>query len=58
MGHKSILMTMRYAHLSPDHKRAVMETLESRVSAKSPANSHNTPRPFSSRDEQKVVAIR
>jgi len=37
MGHKTIAMTLRYAHLSPDHKRAAMETLESRFSAKSPA---------------------
>lgn len=43
MGHKSILMTMRYAHLSPDHKRAAMETLEQRFSAPSPANIPNTP---------------
>ncbi len=35
-GHKSISMTMRYAHLSPDHTRAAMETLESRFSAKLP----------------------
>lgn len=43
LGHKSINMTLRYAHLSPDHKRAAMETLESRFSTKSPATFHNTP---------------
>jgi integrase len=43
MGHKSILMTMRYAHLSPDHKRLAMETLENRFPAKSPVTFHNTP---------------
>lgn len=43
MGHKSILMTMRYAHLSPDHKRAAIETLEARFPAKTPADFHNTP---------------
>jgi hypothetical protein len=42
MGHKDIAMTMRYAHLSSNHKRAAMEALESRFSAKSPANFHNT----------------
>ena len=43
MGHKTIAMTLRYSHLSPDHKRKAMETLESRFSAKSPINFHNTP---------------
>jgi len=28
LGHKSILMTMRYAHLSPDHKRGAVERLD------------------------------
>ncbi|HTM88400.1 MAG TPA: site-specific integrase, partial [Terriglobales bacterium] len=28
MGHKSILMTMRYAHLAPDHQRAAVEKLD------------------------------
>jgi len=37
LGHKSILMTMRYAHLSPDHKRMAMEALESRFPGESPA---------------------
>ena len=27
LGHKDISMTMRYAHLAPDHKRKAMETL-------------------------------
>src|SRR5262249_42637794 len=43
LGHKSITMTMRYAHLSPNHKRKAMETLEQRFFTKSPAYSHNTP---------------
>jgi hypothetical protein len=43
MGHKTIAMTLRYTHLSPDHKRRAIEALESRFSAKSPANFHNTP---------------
>jgi len=36
-------MTMRYSHLSPDHKRAAMETLEQRFADRSPATFHNTP---------------
>lgn len=43
MGHKDIAMTLRYAHLSPHHKRTAMETLEARFSAPSPVNLHNTP---------------
>jgi len=33
MGHKDIGMTMRYTHLSPDHKRAAILALEQRFSA-------------------------
>ncbi|MGE4096024.1 MAG: tyrosine-type recombinase/integrase, partial [Candidatus Binatia bacterium] len=43
LGHKDIKMTLRYAHLTPNHKRAAIETLERRFSGKSPANFHNTP---------------
>ena len=31
LGHASIKMTMRYAHLSPVHKREAMEILGSRI---------------------------
>jgi site-specific recombinase XerD len=27
LGHKSIAMTLRYAHLAPEHKAAAVETL-------------------------------
>ena len=27
MGHKSLAMTMRYAHLSPDHHKVAVERL-------------------------------
>jgi len=58
MGHKSILMTMKYAHLSPDHTRMAMETLESRFSGESPATFHNTPLPLHSTDTEKLTAVR
>lgn len=58
MGHKSILMTMRYAHLSPDHKRAAMETLETRFSEQSPANIPNTPVAALLEDDVKLAGIR
>ncbi len=28
LGHKSITMTLRYAHLNPDHKRKAVESLK------------------------------
>jgi integrase len=39
MGHKHITMTLRYAHLSSDHKRAAVKKLD-----KTPSNFHNGPR--------------
>jgi integrase len=27
LGHKSIVITLRYAHLAPEHKTAAVETL-------------------------------
>jgi len=49
---------MKYAHLSPDHKRMAMETLESRFSGESPATFHNTPLPLHSTDTEKLTAVR
>jgi integrase len=34
LGHKSVSMTKRYAHLSPDHKRRAVELLEKSFSQK------------------------
>ena len=34
LGHKTIDMTLRYAHLSPDHKRAAVEVLATRMDTK------------------------
>jgi len=31
MGHKSLEMTLRYAHLSPDHKRRAVDILSKRM---------------------------
>lgn len=58
LGHKSITMTIRYAHLSPDHKRAAVEALEKRFSEKSPAKFPNTPPTPSFPNRAKVTAIR
>ena len=43
MGHKTISMTLRYFHLSLDHKKRAMDVLEQRFRGQSPANFHNTP---------------
>jgi site-specific recombinase XerD len=43
MGHKTISMTLRYSHLSPDHKKSATNALEQRFPGKSPATFHNTP---------------
>ena len=58
MGHKSIHMTMRYTHLSPDHKRLAIETLESRFSGASPVNIPNIPLRSHSHEEAKIVSFR
>lgn len=42
LGHKDIKMTLRYAHLSPSHKRHAMTALE-QFSGETPAHFHNTP---------------
>ena len=31
LGHKSIKMTLRYSHLSPDHKKRAVDTLQKRM---------------------------
>jgi hypothetical protein len=33
-GHKEIKMTMRYAHLAPEHKHRAVALLEEKVTAK------------------------
>ena len=57
LGHKDIKQTVRYAHLSPHHKRAAVEALEARFSAKSPSNSHNTPTIATPPASAKVLTI-
>lgn len=42
IGHKSLTMTMRYAHLSPSHKVKALEMLDSALNEKSTAQKvHN-----------------
>ena len=58
LGHKNILMTMRYAHLSAHHKRQAMEAMEARFSEKSPTNFPNTPSTSLPEEHTKVVIVR
>jgi hypothetical protein len=58
IAHEQELKTMRYAHLSPDHKRMAMEALEQRFSVKSPATFHNTQPAIPSQGYQKRLAVR
>ena len=41
LGHKSIAMTLRYTHLSSDHKQRAVSTLE-QISEQSPSNFRNS----------------
>lgn len=43
LGHKDITMTMRYAHLSPEHLRASMERMEGITPAFSTSSAHSLP---------------
>lgn len=58
MGHKDIAMTVRYAHLSSDHKRAAITALETAFSAKSPTIFHNSTVPATLTSSTKLVAVR
>ena len=40
LGHKGIAMTLRYTHLSTDHKQRAVRVLE-QFDTKSPSNFHN-----------------
>ncbi len=41
LGHKSITMTLRYSHLSPDHKKRAVDVLNHRMGVKVTQNSDN-----------------
>lgn len=57
MEHKDIQMTLRYAHLSRNHKQAAMEALEQRFSSSSPASFPNTPALVTLQDQEKHIGI-
>lgn len=43
LGHKSFEMTLRYAYLSPDHKKAALDTLGKRL-VRNPNGQHGKTR--------------
>ncbi len=58
LGHKDIKMTLRYTHLSPDHKRNAIATLEQRFSGTVPQPLPQQPTTLPSAASGKVIAIR
>ena len=38
LGHKSLEMTLRYSHLSPDHKKRAVDVLNHRIGSESGTN--------------------
>lgn len=58
LGHKDIKMTLRYTHLSSDHKRQAIAALERRFVPESPANFHNTPLQAPSSNRPKIMVAR
>ncbi len=52
MGHKTINMTIRYAHLAPEHLKRAIEVLDRE---KSPINFHNTPDLWGTQKEAKLL---
>jgi len=51
MGHKSLNMTLRYAHLSPDHKKRAVDILGKRM------DTIWTPMPIAVKSAEKQVAV-
>ena len=58
LGHKDIKMTLRYTHLSPDHKRNTIATLEQQFSGTVPQPLPQQPTPLPSSIGGKVTALR
>ncbi|MFA5093477.1 MAG: site-specific integrase [Candidatus Omnitrophota bacterium] len=40
LGHKSIEMTLRYSHLSPDHKKRAVDLLSKKIALETPENGY------------------
>lgn len=42
LGHKSLEMTLRYSHLSCNHKKRAVDVLEQRLAIETPKNSYKS----------------
>ncbi len=51
MGHKKIEMTLRYSHLSPDHKKRAVDILQKRM------DTIWTPSPVLAKEHKKIVSV-
>jgi len=58
MGHKDISMTLRYTHLSPDHKRAAIVALEQRFSGEKSREFSQHPSAIDTSVSAKIVNLR
>jgi len=57
LGHKSPQMTLRYAHLSPDHKKKAVNALVQKFVMSEPKNAGNLQEVMSSETNEKVPAM-
>jgi len=58
LGHKTISMTLRYSHLSPNHTRQAIATLEQQFSAKKSQQFSQQPPAAAEPSSEKVVVLR
>ena len=54
LGHKSLAMTLRYSHLSPDHKKRAVDVLCGRMDVPNPSQ---TPAGEKAKEITRVVTL-
>ena len=58
LGHKSILMTMRYAHLSPEHRMGAIRSLDKILTVAGLEVDFGNQRPAQEEEKQRVSACK